>query len=133
MEFTISSSVVWFLFALVSLGALVLVIIGLLRVNETLNILKGILHRNESNIDESLKSMPKILNNVEEITKEINGEMKSIKEAFRNIDETTEYTASAMQIVSEDILEPIKDVLDIISVVKDVVGRPKKKGIFKSK
>lgn len=133
MEFTISSGVVWFIFALVSLGALVLVIIGLLRVNETLNILKGILHRNESNIDESLKSMPKILNNVEEITKEINGEMKSIKEAFRNIDETTEYTASAMQIVSEDILEPIKDVLDIISVVKDVVGRPKKKGIFKSK
>lgn len=131
MEVTITSDILWLIFALIGIGVLVLVIIAFIRLNETLNIIKGILTKNEKNIDDSLESMPKLLSNLEEITKEVNGDMKIIKEAFRNIDETAEYTASAMQVVSEDILDPIKDVLSIISVIRDVIGKPRKKGLFR--
>jgi len=133
MEITVTSDILWLLIGLVGLGVLVLAMIALIRINESLNIVKGMLLKNESNIDESLENIPKVLANVEEISREINGEMKNIKEAFRNIDETAEYTASAMQFVNEDILYPIKDVLSIISIIRDTIARPKKKSIFRGK
>ena len=88
------------------------------------------MQRNENNIDSALNSLPKILNNTEEITKSVNEEMKHISGAIKAVEETIEYTASAAQVISEDIIMPGKDLLEILALIKSIFIKDKKKGWF---
>ncbi|MDR5659894.1 hypothetical protein RH915_10375 [Serpentinicella sp. ANB-PHB4] len=132
MEVTVNlNTILWLILTVLGVGVLVVIFTAVQKLNETLKIVQNILTKNEENIDESLKRIPNVLSNVEEITTDVNEEMKHVKNAFKNIDDTVEYTASAVQGVNEDIIEPIRDLLGIVSLIADVFGKPKKKGIFK--
>ena len=76
--------------------------------------------------------MPKILNNTEQITESINEEMQHVSQAVKAIEETVEYTASAAQVVAEDIALPIKDIMAVLGIIKNIFTKEKKKGWLKS-
>lgn len=102
--------------------------IALSRLNEILKQFKTILEKNDKNINESIETMPKLLSNLQEITNGVNQEMKHIQGAVKNIEETVSYAASTAQILSEDIVEPIRDLLEILALLKGVFFKEKKKG-----
>ena len=139
------------IFVLVGVAVAVLLVMTLLKVYEILKQVKTILLKNESNINQSLDSLPKVINNVDEITKGLNGEMKHIggtirnieeitdgvneeikhlKGAVRNIEETVEYAAATAQSITEDVVLPIADILNLLSILKGVFVKEKKKGFF---
>ncbi|SDK06671.1 hypothetical protein [Natronincola ferrireducens] len=118
------------LFALLGMALFVIVFILLSKVNETLKQIKELLTKNEENIDETLERIPKVLQNVEEITDVVNEEIKHVQGVVKNIEETVEYTASAAQGINEDILEPIRDIFQIVALIGELLPSKKKKGWF---
>ncbi|AKL94169.1 hypothetical protein CACET_c06590 [Clostridium aceticum] len=120
-----------FLFALLGIALLIILFILLYKIYETLKQVKEILTQNEENIDETLERIPKVLHNIEEISGVVNEEVKNFQGVVRNIEETVEYTASAAQGINEDILEPIRDIFQILSLIGEVFPRKKKKSWFK--
>ncbi|SCY65458.1 hypothetical protein [Alkaliphilus peptidifermentans] len=108
-----------------------LILMVILKLNDVLKQVKDQLSRNEKNIDDSLRSLPKVLHNLEEITYMANEEMKHVHGAIKNIEETVGYAAATAQMVSEDIVEPIGDVLQLLSILRGIFVKEKKKGLFK--
>lgn len=148
MEFTVSLE---HILLLVGLAVAVLLVMTLVKVYEILKQLRQILLRNDANINQTLDSLPKVIHNVEEITKAVNGEMKHIdgtiknveeitgtvneeikhlKGAVRNIEETVEYAAATAQTITEDFVLPISDLMSIVSLIKSLFVKEKKKGFF---
>lgn len=118
------------LLAIAGGGVLIMLFKTLMNINEIFNNINRMLQRNEGNIDDMLNSLPKILNNTEEITNSVNEEMQHVSGAIKAIEETVEYTASAAQVVTEDIVLPAKDLLEILALVKSIFVKDKKKGWF---
>lgn len=112
------------------LAVLIVLFIAVIRLNEVLKRIKGILERNEKNIDDALSIMPKVLHNTNEITESINEEMKHVKGTIRNIEETVEYAVSTAQTLNDDIIVPVKEVLEILGLLKGIFIKEKKKGWF---
>ncbi|QUH20127.1 hypothetical protein [Alkaliphilus sp. B6464] len=118
------------LFAIAGGGVLVVLFKTLANLNQIFSNINKIVQRNEVNIDSALNSLPNILVNTEEITKSVNEEMQHVSGAIKAIEETVEYTASAAQVVTEDIVLPVKDILEILALVKSIFIKDKKKGWF---
>ncbi|SNR96620.1 protein of unknown function [Anaerovirgula multivorans] len=119
------------LFALLGIALFVILVTMLLKVNETLKQIRLMIAKNEKHIDETMERIPKVLHNVEEITGVVNEEIKHVQGVVKNIEETVEYTASAAQGISEDILEPIRDIFQILSLITELLPNKKKKTWFK--
>ena len=116
------------LFSILAIVLFGFLFIALSRINEILKQFKAVIYKNDNNINESLETLPKLLNNLEEITKGVNQEMKHIQGAVKNIEETVGYAASTAQILSEDLVEPIRDLLQVLALLKSVFFKEKKKG-----
>ena len=117
-----------FLFSI--LGAILIgfLFIALSRLNEILKQFKTILDKNDKNLNDSLETLPKLLNNLQEISGGINQEMKHIQGAVKNIEETVGYAAATAQLLSEDIVEPLSDILQALGLIKGIFFKEKKKG-----
>lgn len=120
------------LLVLAGIGVLIMLFKTLLNINNIVGDVGKIIQRNEKNVDSILDSVPKILDNTEQITESVNEEMQHVSQAIKAIEETVEYTASAAQVVAEDIALPIKDILAVLRIIKDIFIKDKKKGWFKS-
>lgn len=120
------------LLVLVGIGVLAMLIKTLININGIINNMGKIIQSNEKNIDDILNSVPKILSNTEQITESVNEEMQHVSQAIKSIEETVEYTASAAQVVAEDIALPVKDIMAILGTVKNIFIKDKKKGWFKN-
>jgi predicted PurR-regulated permease PerM len=118
------------LFAIAGGGVLFFLFKALVNLNQILNNINKMMQRNENNIDDVLNTLPNILNNTEEITKSVNEEMKHVSGAIKAVEETMEYTASAAQVISDDIILPAKDLLEILAIVKSIFTKDKKKSWF---
>jgi len=118
------------IFAIAGGGVLIVLFKTLININQIFNNINRILQRNESNINSALNSLPNILNNTEEITQSVNEEMKHVSGAIKAVEETIGYTASAAQVISEDIILPAKDLLEILALFKNIFTKDKKKGWF---
>jgi len=118
------------IFAIAGGGVLIVLFKTLININQIFNNVNRILQRNESNINSALNSLPNILNNTEEITQSVNEEMKHVSGAIKAVEETIGYTASAAQVISEDIILPAKDLLEILALFKNIFTKDKKKGWF---
>lgn len=118
------------LFAIAGGGVLFVLFKTLMNLNQILNNINRLLQRNENNIDDALNTLPNILNNTEEITKNVNEEMKHVSGAIKAVEETIEYTASAAQAISEDIIIPAKDLFEILALIKSIFTKDKKKSWF---
>ncbi|MBM7616292.1 hypothetical protein [Alkaliphilus hydrothermalis] len=137
---------------LVGIGVLGALLVVLLKVNDILKQAKSILVKNDGNINQSIESLPKVINNVEilsnslnnemvhvggaiknieEITVGVNEEIKHLKGTVRNIEETVEYAAATAQTLTDDILLPIGDILNLLTILKGIFVKEKKKGIFR--
>lgn len=120
-----------FLLGILGIVLFVVICILLLKVKEILDQINKIIVKNEKNIDESIESLPKVLNNVEQISGVVNEEIKHLQGVVKNIEETVGYTAATAQGISEDILEPIGDLFQIISLITGILPIKKKKSWFK--
>ena len=58
--------------------------------------------------------------------------MQHVSQAIKAIEETVEYTASAAQVVAEDIALPVKDILAILGIIKDIFTKDKKRVCLKT-
>jgi len=117
-----------FLFSLIGVILIGFLFIALSRLNEILKQFKIILDKNDKNLNDSLETLPKLLNNLEEISDGINQEMKHIRGAVKNIEETVGYAAATAQLLSEDIVEPLSDILEVLGLIKGIFFKDKKKG-----
>lgn len=115
------------LFAIAGGGLIVVLFKVLMKLNQILNNIHVLMQRNEGNFDQILNSMPKILNHTEEITKSVNEEMQQVSQTMKAIGETVEYTASAAQVINEDIILPARDLIKILALVKNIISKDKKK------
>lgn len=120
-----------FLLGLLGIAFIAILCILLLKVNEALNQIKIIITKNEKNIDETMERVPKVLQNVEEISGVVNEEVKNLQGVVKNIEETVEYTAAAAQGINEDVLEPVRELFQIISLIAGMLPSKKKKSWFK--
>ncbi len=116
------------LFSTLGVALIGFLFITLSRINEILKQFKMTLEKNDKNINDSIEALPKLLNNLEEITAGVNEEMKHIQETVRSIEETAGYAASTAQLLTEDIVEPVRDLLEILGVIKGIFFKEKKKG-----
>ncbi len=116
------------LFSILGVALIGFLFITLSRINEILKQFKMTLEKNDKNINDSIEALPKLLNNLEEITAGVNEEMKHIQGTVRSIEETVGYAASTAQLLTEDIVEPVRDLLEILSVIKGIFFKEKKKG-----
>ncbi|MCC5910387.1 MAG: hypothetical protein JJT76_08120 [Clostridiaceae bacterium] len=118
------------LLGILGIAVFVAILMLLHKVNETLKNVREILSKNEKHIDESLERLPRVLQNAEEISGVVNEELKHVQGVVRNIEETVEYTASAAQGINEDILEPVRDVFQILAMITEMFPSKKKKSFF---
>lgn len=118
------------LFAIAGGGVLFVLFKALMNLNEILNSVNRLLQRNEKNIDDVLNTLPNILTNTDEITKNVNEEIQHVSGAIKAVEETIGHTASAAQAISEDIIIPARDLLEILSLVKSIFIKDKKKSWF---
>ncbi len=109
------------------IGVLVFLFKVLKNLNQILFNINNIVKSNENNINSILNSLPNIVNNAEEITVNVNEEMKHVSGAVRAVEETVEYTASAAQVINEDIIIPTRDLLKMLVLVKKVFVRNNEK------
>ncbi|SET65877.1 hypothetical protein SAMN05660297_03060 [Natronincola peptidivorans] len=118
------------LFALLGIALFVVIFVLLHKLNESIKQIKQIITKNEKNIDETMERIPKVLHNVEEISGIVNEEIKHVQGVVKNIEDTVGYTASAAQGINEDILEPIRELFQVVSLVREMFPS-KKKNWFK--
>jgi len=149
---TITMEHLQFVLTLVGIGVLGVLLVVLLKLNDILKQAKSILIKNDGHINQSIESLPRVINNVETITNSLNKEMvhvegaiknveeitvgvneeiKHLKGAVRNIEETVEHAAATAQTLTDDILLPIGDILNLLALLKGMFVKEKKKGIFR--
>ncbi len=152
MTFTFTLETLFGVLALAGIAVLVALFMALLKGYEILKQVKTVLIKNEGNINQSIESLSGIvhnidgitasvneemehiggvLKNVEEITEGVNQEVKQIKGTIRSIEETVEYAAATAQSLTEDFVLPIGDLLSLLSVIKGLFVKEKKKGLFR--
>lgn len=130
MTFTLGEIFIGILF-LLGMALLIITFIAILKLIDILKQVNTIVAKNEGNINASLDSMPKVLHNVEEITAGLNEQMQHISGTVRSIEETVEYAASTAQVLTEDIVLPIGELLQIFGLLKGIFIKEKKKGLFR--
>ncbi len=122
-----------FLFALLGIGLFAVLFIMLSRVNNILKELRELVLKNEKHIDETMESLPKLVKNIENITGVANEEIKNVQSVVKNVGNTVEYTASAVQELNEDMIEPIRDIFNALSLITGLFPKKKKKIWIKRK
>lgn len=120
------------LLVLAGIGVLIMLFKTLINVNNVVNDIGKVIQRNGKNVDDILNSVPKILSNAEQITESVNEEMQHVSQAIKSVEETLEYTASTAQVVAEDIALPIKEILAVLGLIKNVFAKDKKKSWLKT-
>lgn len=113
----------------IALGAVMINVV--LKLNEILKQINMIVTKNEGNINDSIEAIPNILHNAEEITDSLNQQMQHVSGTVKSIEETVEYAASTAQVLTEDIVLPISELLHILSLLKGIFIKEKKKGLFR--
>lgn len=111
------------------LGAVVLIylIIFIRNLNESIKVLRNVLKSNSDNIDNTLKNLPSISQNMLEITDTANRELQSVENVIRNIDETVEMTAAAAHTVKDDIFGKTKSIIEFIELIKGIFSKREEK------
>lgn len=112
---------------LAGIAVLYMVFKALKNINDIFNNIATVVKRNEKNIDDILISLPKILNNTEEITKSVNEDMQHVTGVIKSIEETVGLTASAAQFINDDFVLPARDILEILGSIKSIFVKEKKR------
>ena len=116
----------FFVLGMISIGILVLLAILLFKIKDILDQMKNIIIKNEKHIDQTIETIPKVLQNIEEISDVVSEETKNLQGVVKNIEQTVEYT----QEIGQDILEPIGELFQVLSLVTSVLPKKKKKTWF---
>ena len=118
------------LLSILGVGALVYVLLSLIKINDALKDIQGIMHKNEKHIDESLERIPRVLENVEGITQQVNKSMEQVHTTVENVTEVTDYVTGVVHRINEEVVEPLKNLFHILTVLKRFMpkmGSKKKK------
>lgn len=127
-QFTVGQVIVALAIVLGSAIGVYLVII-LYRVSESLKRINGILDTNKQNIDNTLNSIPGIVENVNEITGSIRKKTTLLDELFNGKEEAD--SGSALGGI-ENLISSITGLISLVSEIKGFFGEKKRK-IFKVK
>ncbi len=118
------------LMSILGVGVLAYLVVLLIKVNETLKSIQGIVHRNEKHLDETLERIPQVLENVEGITDHVNKSMVHVQSTVENVNDMSNYVTDMVEGVNEEVVEPLKDLFKILLMVKSLFGGTKKKRWF---
>lgn len=118
------------LMSILGVGVLAYLVILLIKVNETLKNIQGIVHRNEKHLDETLERIPRVLENVEGITDNVNKSMVHVQSTIENVSDVSDYVTDMVEGINEEVVEPIKEVFKILLMIKSIFGGSKKKKWF---
>jgi uncharacterized protein YoxC len=95
--------------------------------NTSVSAIKKLLKANTNNIDEALKKLPAISQNILEISDTAKDEMKAIGPAVKQWSETVEATATTVHTIENDFLSKIKGVIDFIELLIKILFKDDKK------
>jgi flagellar motor component MotA len=101
----------------------VFLIIFLKNLTDCLKIVKTLLKDNKANIDESLKNIPSISNNIKEASEVANREIRAVESAICSFGTAAEETATAFVKIKKDFAE----VFNLVSAIKFIKALLKKK------
>lgn len=118
------------LMSILGVGVLAYLVILLMKVNETLKNIQGIVNRNEKYLDETLERIPRVLENVEGITDNVNKSMVHVQSTIENVSDVSDYVTDMVEGINEEVVEPLKEVFKILLMIKSIFGGPKKKRWF---
>ncbi len=115
------------LMSILGVGVLAYLVILLMKVNETLKDIQGIVSRNEKYLDETLERIPRVLENVEGITDNVNKSMVHVQSTIENVSDVSDYVTDMVEGINEEVVEPLKEMFKIIFMIKSIFAGPKKK------
>ncbi|SDY25172.1 DUF948 domain-containing protein [Tindallia californiensis] len=115
------------LIALLGVGALVYLLMALIKINDALKNIQAVVYKNEKHIDESLERIPRVLENVEGITAHVNQSMEHVQSTVENVTEMTDYVADVVQGINEEVVEPVKDLFKILMMIQSIFSGSKNK------
>lgn len=125
MTFTLTlNGVLIFLASIAGIVLLIYLIMTAIKLNRILKDVKDILDKNKNNVDSIMISLPKISSNIEGITGELNDGVQSIASTVGTIEKSMVKTTKAMEEKTENIVDYIYVVTD---VVKAIIGMFQKK------
>ena len=115
------------LLALLGVGALVYLLLALIKINDALKNIQSVVYKNEKYIDESMERIPRVLENVEGITSHVNQSMEHVQSTVENVTEMTDYVTDVVHGINEEVVEPIKDLFKILLMIRSLFPGSKKK------
>ncbi|SFH53464.1 hypothetical protein SAMN05192551_101405 [Tindallia magadiensis] len=115
------------LIALLGVGALVYLLMALIKINDALKNIQTVVYKNEKHIDESLERIPRVLENVEGITAHVNQSMEHVQSTVENVTEMTDYVTDVVQGINEEVVEPVKDLFKILMMIQSIFSGNKNK------
>lgn len=118
------------LMSILGVGVLGYLVVLLMKVNETLKSIQGLVHRNEKHLDETLELIPRVLENVEGITDNVNKSMGHVQSTIENVSEVSDYVHDMVEGINNDVVEPLKEVFKVLLLIKSIFGGSKKKKWF---
>ena len=101
--------------------AIVYIVILVRNINQSMRVFKDLLKENKKELDDTLKNLPNLSNNLVEITGTAKEELKVVAGAVDNIKETTEMAASTVSIIRNDIVGKAKGILELLHLAKNVL------------
>lgn len=118
------------LMSILGVGVLAYLVMLLVKVNDTLKNIQGIVSRNEKHLDETLERIPRVLENVEGITDNVNKSMVHVQSTIENVSDVSDYVTDMVEGINEEVVEPLKEVFKILLMIKSIFGGSKKKKWF---
>ncbi|MDP4182395.1 MAG: DUF948 domain-containing protein [Bacillota bacterium] len=91
---------------------------------DCVRVFRNVLKDNKTNIDDSLKNMPAITQNISEISDTANKELKAVESAVYSFETVAQETAAAFTTIKKDVGK-IGSFLDIIKFVKRLLLKGK--------
>jgi predicted PurR-regulated permease PerM len=92
----------------------------LMSLSNSANIIQGILKKNEKNIDSTLKDIPRITNELTDLSKSTNTQMGKINKILDNVNDTTEIAVDTTKVVKDGVLNKVRNIYDIIYLLMKV-------------
>ena len=115
--------VTWMDFIVVILTLLIIIIcvyiiIILVNASRSIKIIKNILHKNEQEIDSTLKNIPQLSENLVNVSGTLGRELKTVENTLDNINETSQMTVDTVKTFKNNILGKTKSVIELIDFIK---------------
>ena len=80
--------------------------------------------------DETLERIPRVLENVQGITDNVNKSMIHVQSTIENVSDVTDYVTDMVEGINEEVVEPLKDLFKLLLMIKSLFGGSKKKKWF---